>query len=119
MNSIVYINISKEFDRILTSREVVDELVNQILNSQANRAELDFSDVEFISRSFADQFIKEKLKLLQENSILIEVNNAKEEITEMLKTVANTQNTIERKPSSINIFKTDDFNTLKNHLWDF
>ena len=119
MNSIAHINVAKEFDKILTSREVVSEIVNQIMNLHANQVELDFTDVEFISRSFADQFFKEKLKLMQELQILVEVRNANIEVSEMLKAVANTQNVSDRKNNSINFLQLKDLDALKNHLWDF
>jgi anti-anti-sigma regulatory factor len=119
MNSVIHIKLANEFDKILNSRELATEVANQIRNSNANQAELDFSEVEFMSRSFADQFFKEKLKLLQVHNILIEVKNANEEITAMLKAVANTQNVTDRKISTINILHLDDFTALKNHLWNF
>ncbi len=56
-------------------------------------AHLDFNNIEFISRSFADQFIKEQKSLENIRSLRIEIVNAENAIIEMLQAVRQTYDT--------------------------
>jgi hypothetical protein len=85
-----------------------------VVHLPLDSVEFDFSNVEFISRSFADQFHKEKTKLA--NSKSISILNASEEVLRMLSTVANTQNAIYREYKKLPVFKFSDTSLLSDYL---
>jgi len=64
---------------------------------------LDFSDVIFMSRSFADQFHKEKLKWCNTSSVPIYIMNEIDQIHDILKAVSRTQKTSKKELSKISI----------------
>jgi hypothetical protein len=80
------------------------------------KIDLDFSNVEYISRSFADQFHADKIKLAIEQQKSIIVTNANEEVINMLQIVAKTQNKIYRGYSNLPVYKYSTWNQLENYL---
>jgi hypothetical protein len=90
--------------------------LNSILENKCAFIEMDFSSVDFMSRSFADQFHKERIKLQNDNNIVIEVVNASEEVINILRTVSRTQSKSEREINDVQIFSFSNLELLKDHL---
>lgn len=75
----------------LDSREAATRLADMVREYSGDRqVELDFSGIEFMSRSFADQFHKE-LYLHDDDSFEIVIKNADAAIINMLNAVSKTQ----------------------------
>ena len=62
---------------------------------------LDFKDVDFMSRSFADQFHKEKMNWHAKINIKILVENENHQVNQILKSVSRTQKPVERPRTSV------------------
>ncbi|WP_118193389.1 hypothetical protein [Albibacterium indicum] len=74
----------------LDTREFASKLVDMIKEEGECKVELDFTDIIFMSRSFADQFHKELYS--SDHTIDISIKNADVSILDMLRAVSNTQN---------------------------
>ncbi len=75
----------------LDSREAASRLADLVRQySNCEQIELDFSGIEFMSRSFADQFHKE-LYLNESDAFEIVIKNASAPIIQMLDAVSKTQ----------------------------
>ncbi len=74
---------------------------------------LDFSEVEFISRGFADQLHKERLEFQNHCSTQVFIENANVEVQEMMRAVALTQSAIHRERVEIPIFRVKDKEELE------
>lgn len=98
------------------TREAVAILMNAIEDDFCSDIELDFSGVDFISRSFADQFHHEKVQFAQTHGKRIIVTNADEAVMSMLQAVAKTQKANNREYQRIPVYKYSDMATLKNFL---
>lgn len=109
------IDLKALFGTSLNTREGAIDLSNLISALNVPLVELDFKEVEFMSRSFADQFYKEKLKL-QENHISVYVKNANQEIESILNTVSNTQNKKDRTFNEIQVIRFKSVNEMSNFL---
>jgi len=92
---IVYeINLLDILPNTLDTREASTRLFHFLeinISNDASIIKLDFSSIEFMSRSFADQFHKERLSYQSNNNCLIELKNADQQIIEILHAVSNTQ----------------------------
>ncbi len=89
------INLLDILPNTLDTREASTRLF-EFLESNNNNTptiKLNFSSIEFMSRSFADQFHKERLAFQTKNNCLIELKNADVQIIEILHAVSNTQKT--------------------------
>jgi hypothetical protein len=82
MKPIKHINLQALFNSTtLNTRDEADLLFQQLLISTAQEYILDFSSIQFISRSFADQFIKQlnhfeyksRVKLLNSNLQIVNI----------------------------------------------
>lgn len=93
----------------LRSRSTVHDLLQLILNSGEKKVVLDFSKVEFATRSFVDEFynvfIKQPVK-----GVDIELANMPTDIKEMLEVVKQTQN---GKPIQEKITNVETFDTVE------
>ncbi|MDT8412561.1 MAG: hypothetical protein RQ875_08885 [Vicingaceae bacterium] len=117
MKALLQIQVVEEVSRLLNTREAATELMNAVRESKCKHIEFDFSNVEFMSRSFADQFYKEKIIFMKnDNDIIIDITNANEEVVNMLRTVANTQNKVKRDYLTLPVFKFSDSEMLSNYL---
>lgn len=113
------INVSEFCGTELITREAAQELIASIELSPCtvcNVFELDFAAVDFMSRSFADQLHKERLRHQQELQCEIFVINASKEIFDMLEAVAKTQNKTERKKERVPVYKFNDAKALSEYL---
>lgn len=116
MNCTTTISVSELIGTSIHTREASDILMRLIEKDLCDYIELDFSNVEYISRSFADEFYFDKLNYaikLKKNLI---VSNANEAVMHMLSAVAKTQN---KKPNTffnIPIYKYSSQSQLENFL---
>lgn len=85
------INIAKIVAPILGSRDVISALKNSILETRAERVDLNFKKVKFISRSAAHELLKIKEELFYKHKKEIRFTNAEESIEQMLRVVASSR----------------------------
>jgi anti-anti-sigma regulatory factor len=91
----------------LNSREANYEVFKSIDLSNVTKIHIDFSGVEFMSRSFADEFFKFRKLLENEKEIRFIMVNLNLEISKILQAVEKTN----RKDRTVR--KTNKFNHLK------
>lgn len=85
MNNTLTIKLAQDIAQIISSRDVVLQVKQQIVTSQAEQVVLDFSKVEFISRSAAHEFILLSESLVDQHSVtFVDMN---ESVRTMLQTV--------------------------------
>jgi len=101
------------------TREAAVALLGLVEKDACDQVDLDFGGVEFISRSFADQFHADKIALSEKTSKIILVTNASESVIKMLQAVARTQNKAYREYASVPVFKYSDRATLERFLLSF
>ena len=116
MNLAKRIFVSEKAKNFLISREAVTSLFNELSNTNAE-LELDFSNVEFMSRSYADQFHKTKLEFEQQHNVKIHIVNANEEVINMLQVVSKTQNSNNRIFEKIPVFRFSKPKMLSDYLF--
>lgn len=87
------IKILPLFGKTLDSRDEATKLFERLRDycTQCGNIELDFSEVDFMSRSFADQFHKEKLEWAKNNDLVILIKDAPDQVIEILQAVSKTQ----------------------------
>lgn len=82
-----------------------------------DQVELDFSGIDFIGRSFADEFHFQKLRMITEWHKDIIVTNAAPLVLQILNSVARTQHaTVARQPSPIPVLKFATQRDLNSYL---
>jgi len=91
-------------------------LVEKVINTPCYYVEVDFSGISFISRSFADQFHKEKMKLWESGEREISIINAQHDVWEMLKTVSKTQKVTDRQEQEYPVINFESRRSLKEYL---
>lgn len=82
------ISVSEALGTTLSTREQATRLFSQI-GDCSNRVIVDFSKVSYISRSFADQFYKDFLRL--NKVMMIQTVNGNQVVCDMLNAVVKTQ----------------------------
>lgn len=116
MNCNIQIKVSSLFPHdTLVTREVASLLFSYIEDVACNYIEADFSDIFYISRSFADQFHKEKIKFWESRQKEIVVVNANDDVFKMFQAVSKTQNS-SRASQHIPIIQLTGRKTLKDFL---
>jgi anti-anti-sigma regulatory factor len=110
------ITVVDNFSSTLNTREAATELVNLVSDFNSTEIELDFSGVEFISRSFADQFHKDLEQLRSKKKNDIQILNASEPVIRMMQAVANTQHKTEREYVSLPALRFTDRKLLRDYL---
>lgn len=116
MNCTTTISVFDLFSSSVHTRESSAILMDLIEKDPCDFIEVDFSLVDYISRSFADQFYFDKMKCAVELKKNVIVSNANESVVRMLNTVAKTQS---KKPdafSNIPIYKYSSQSQLENFL---
>lgn len=116
MKAVIQIPVLEEVGKFLNTREASSLLFNIISKNKGAEIEFDFTGVEFMSRSFADQFHKEKLQFQEKENLVLYIINANEEIIKILQAVANTQNKKDRKFVSLPVFRFSDEKLLSDYL---
>ena len=87
-----------------------------VADNPCQQVELDFLEVQYISRSFADQFHADKIESAAISKKDIVVVNANESVINMLLIVARTQNKSARTESSLPVLKYTNWTQLENFL---
>lgn len=110
------IHIKSIYGTFLNTRESAIGLSKLITGLASSNIDIDFKNVEFMSRSFADQFYKERQKLREEKGISIFLINADEEIERILEAVSRTQDKQDRKFNDIQVIRFTDVKDVSNFL---
>ncbi len=95
------IDITEILSPDLKSRARVHDLCLYIQNSGETAVTLDFSNVQFATRSFMDEFYNVLLKNPQESPARVEITNVPEDINTILEAVSRTQSRAKVIPSRI------------------
>lgn len=104
------------FDATLHTRPAAKQLLEVVANDPCDHIELDFAEVDYISRSFADEFHAEKMKLVEATGKAILVMNANEEVVRMLQAVAKTQHKDHRSYEHMPVYHYTDWKNLDRFL---
>lgn len=88
MKSTKEIQVAKLIAPIIGSRDVVDLLKPHIFKQKETSIVLDFSNVEFLSRSAAHEFLLIKEDLYHDQQKKLSFENTNKFVTEMLRVVA-------------------------------
>ncbi len=91
-------NIYKINRKILTSRDIVKKYKKIIDNIHNDVVVLDFSNVDFISRSTAHEFLKLKEYYKVKKSKYLEIQNINEDISKMFEIVAKSMVIRKKQP---------------------
>jgi hypothetical protein len=116
MNYPTTISVFKSIGPLVHTRESSKILMKLIEQDQCDSIELDFSKVEYISRSFADQFYADKINCTEKLKKNIIVSNANETVIHMLNAIAKTQNKKSNTFLDIPIYKYSSQSELENFL---
>lgn len=100
----------------LHTRQAATELLQAVTQNPCDHIELDFVDVEYVSRSFADQFHAEKIAIAIQQQKSIIVTNANEEIIKMLQAVARTQDKENRAYEKVPVYNYTNWKSLERFL---
>ncbi len=118
---IAIINILPNVNKSLDTRDQAQILFESLSNHcpDCNDLVIDFSGIEFMSRSFADQFHKERINFQETRHIHVFIENEVSQIHAILNSVSKTQKNVQRKSNTFkfhSIFTKDQmaqfFNTL-------
>jgi len=112
------IHIKSQFGTSLNTREAATGLCKVVKSQNTTTVEIDLAGVEFMSRSFADQFYKER-EQLRKNGVSVFLINADEEIEKILEVVARTQNKRERSYNEILVSRFSDMGDVSKLLHSF
>jgi hypothetical protein len=85
------INIANMVAPILGSRDIIGDLKKIILKTCADRVDLNFKKVQFISRSAAHELLKIKEELFYRYKKEIRFINTEENVEQMLRVVASSR----------------------------
>lgn len=107
--------VSDKAKNFQVSREAATSLFNE-LNNVDVELEFDFINVDFISRSYADQFYKAKMDWEKSHDAKAYIVNANEEVINMINVVSKTQNSTERFFENIPVYKFSKIDKLSDYL---
>ena len=114
-NQAVYrISIADKVAVIVGSRDIVNSLVDIIKMADSSSVELDFKNVEFLSRSAAHEFLLLKEKFAQQHNIVLSFTNTPDNIAQMLRIVAANRALPKTKEVSLK-FDGISFNNFSDH----
>lgn len=116
MNCETTIQVAELLGKTIHTREASNHLLQFVASDRCQQIELDFTGVDYISRSFADQFHADKMHLAAEQQKSIIVTNANTEVVNMLQAVAKTQNKTYRGNTSLPVYKYSTWSQLENFL---
>ena len=110
------IDITQILSPELKSRTRVHDLVLFIRNSGEEDVVLDFSNVQFATRSFIDEFYNLFIKSSDVLPYRVQITNMPEDINTILETVSHTQSGVKVIPSHIPEHKFRDVKELLQFL---
>jgi anti-anti-sigma regulatory factor len=116
MKAVFQISVSEQIGKLLNTREAATLLLDVVRESKCSVIELDFTSVEFMSRSFADQFHKDKIEFQNKLNVSIDIVNTNEEIINILQTVSRTQVKSIREFAEVQIFKFSNTQLISDYL---
>jgi len=108
--------VSEKSKNFLISREAVELLFNQLNSLSDVEIDLDFSNVDFVSRSYADHFYKAKIDFELKNNVKIQILNANERVITMFHVVSLTQSSINRQFEKPKRFKFSKMEILNDYM---
>lgn len=101
----------------LNTRDEADKLFTFLLNDRiSNKLFFDFDNINFISRSFADEFHKSLIYLTKIEHVTCELLNSDSNIIEILQAVSRTQNNDKRNRNNLPVFSFVESSSLYNFL---
>jgi hypothetical protein len=104
----------------LLTRESATDLFKLIALKQASKIYVDFENINFISRSFADQFHKEKLSLLEATGKQVHLTNHNNDVFAMFNVVSKTQTQHRNIPlSNVVIYEFEQRKIIKEFFFSF
>ena len=86
------------------------------IDAAACEVVLDFSDVMFISRGFADELHQARLRFQSERGLPVTIENANSEIRELLNAVSRTQEDKKRQSTSAPLVRVNGIQSLEDLL---
>jgi len=117
MNCEPTISVAKLLGKTIHTRDASRQLLDFIAENPCMKVELDFLDVDYISRSFADEFHANKIKLASELQKSIILTNANDEVINMFQSVARTQNKRFKEDTATRpIYKYSSWSQLESYL---
>lgn len=116
MNCNSIISVSSILGPTIHTRQSASILLKAVSSEHCDHIDLDFSEVEYISRSFADEFHSEKISLVRSSNKKIIVRNANDKVIKMLQSVARTQNKDKRDFEEMPVYNYTDWNILNSFL---
>ena len=105
MEKVLHIDVFAQVGETLNTREAATLLFVCVVENYAKNVVFYFSKVEFMSRSFADQIHKERMKLKDQYGLIIDLKDASESVRKMLVTVEATQNKRNRFYTELPVFR--------------
>lgn len=109
------INISNFLGNNLMSRPLAHDLLYYMRNSDKLNAILDFAGVEFMTRSFADEFYNLFLSG-KTADVNVRIENMSEDMQAMIDVVRRTQNVKWNNMPEIKAVKPKDFNAMDSYF---
>ena|ERR1700733_7375696 len=101
----------------LATREAAKNLFKIIpLHGSIDTAILDFSSIEFVSRSFADQLLKEQAKLFNTSNITVYLQNLHTDLLTLIDKVSQTQQKAGFGSSAIPVLRFANAEALNDFL---
>lgn len=99
----------------LISREQATSLVKELLSLYRSKVTVDFSKVSFVSRSFADQFVKE-IELARK-TLAIELAGLNKDVLSIMDAVSKTKHLFLNERSRFNVEILSSTSSLSNYLY--
>jgi len=100
----------------LNTREATNELFKNVDFNTTSCIQLDFDKVEFMSRSFADEFYKRRAFIESNNEITISLVNMTDDVSKMLKAVTYTNQNSTPRSGKFNHIKFSSQEELSKYL---
>jgi len=113
------LRIANEFTEDLRTRNTAKILFSKarMMAGKINEVSFDFAGVHFISRAFADQFVKELFVLENEDGIKVTLENIDFPIQEILKEVRITQSDRRISQTHIQNVKFESVDAMRDFMF--
>lgn len=110
------IEIAKVIGNSLDSRDQAEKLFAIIEKIQSSDVILNFENVEFMSRSFADQFYQNAKQIGVANKMTLDFENVNNQIKEILDAVSKTQFNRKVINKQVRVYTFPEMSKLKDYL---
>lgn len=117
MKKTLHVKVNELLAETLNTRAAAAALFEIVKQHQSDCVEFDFDGVVFMSRSFADQFHKERLEMKVTNNLEIQISNADVSLRKILITVEETQSKKNRFYAELPVFNFTNEEKLVDYLW--